>query len=140
MGLTAYSKSIAGGSEATKTNVAEIAPKPRSVGIGEAAVIRDDKGNIVSIVQGEDLVDYVQKPNTSTPNEFVRELESASTIDWGANKRSQSDSERKWIETLIAKHGDDYDAMFWDKNLNLNQQSIGDIRRRAMTWKASVTA
>jgi nucleolar protein 16 len=50
--------------------------------------------------------------------------------------RSQSQREEEWIARLVEKHGDDYKAMFWDKQLNVMQQSEGDLKRRVKKWLA----
>lgn len=54
--------------------------------------------------------------------------------------RLQSTREKDWIEQLVEKHGDDYEAMFKDRTLNVMQQSVGDIKRRVQKWQRTQNA
>lgn len=45
-------------------------------------------------------------------------------------------AEQEWIERLVAKHGDDYRKMFWDRRLNPLQRTENDIRRRVERWRS----
>lgn len=68
---------------------------------------------------------------------IVRELEAAARAGDGGRKRPrmQSQREEEWIERLVRRWGDDYDAMMRDRRLNPGQQSAGDLRKRVKRWK-----
>lgn len=68
---------------------------------------------------------------------IVRELEAAARAGDGGRKRPrmQSRREEEWIERLVRRWGDDYDAMVRDRRLNPGQQSAGDLRKRVKRWK-----
>lgn len=74
--------------------------------------------------------------NTPGQGEIVRILEQQARNGERPAERKQSAREQAWIESLVAKHGDDYHAMFMDRNLNVMQQSEGDIKRRARKYTA----
>jgi nucleolar protein 16 len=65
----------------------------------------------------------------------TRQLEEFAASGVRQAPRGQSQHEEEWIARLVEKHGDDYRAMFWDKHLNVFQQSEGDIKRRVKKWK-----
>ncbi|KIW00295.1 uncharacterized protein PV09_08185 [Verruconis gallopava] len=67
--------------------------------------------------------------------EVTRQLEEFAASGVRSKPRGQSEREQEWIARLVEKHGDDYKAMFWDKELNVMQQSEGDIKRRVKKWK-----
>ncbi|KXH36213.1 ribosome biogenesis protein Nop16 [Colletotrichum simmondsii] len=62
--------------------------------------------------------------------EVIRLLEKEAALPEIKKPRHISQQEREWLERLIAKHGDDYDAMVRDRKLNPMQQTKGDIARR----------
>ena len=68
--------------------------------------------------------------------DVTRQLEEYAASGERRAPRGQSTREEDWIEKLVEKHGDDYKAMFWDKQLNPMQQSEGDLKRRVKKWKA----
>ena len=68
-------------------------------------------------------------------NNIVRELEMQASIDIKKQPRRQSKREEEWIDHLITKYGEDYEAMMKDRKLNPYQQSSGDLKRRAQKWK-----
>lgn len=49
--------------------------------------------------------------------------------------RTQSKREEEWIEKLVAKYGDNVQAMVRDRKLNPMQQTEGDLQRRIRKWK-----
>lgn len=67
---------------------------------------------------------------------IVRELEAAARAGNGGRKRprTQSRREEEWIERLVGRWGDNYDAMVGDRRLNPGQQSAGDLRKRVKRW------
>ncbi|KAI9725641.1 MAG: Nucleolar protein 16 [Chrysothrix sp. TS-e1954] len=54
------------------------------------------------------------------------------------SRRKQSHAERRWCADLIARHGQDYRAMSRDVELNIMQQSEGDVQRRVETYLKEV--
>ncbi|KAI3550956.1 ribosome biogenesis protein Nop16 [Colletotrichum costaricense] len=62
--------------------------------------------------------------------EVIRLLEKEAALPEIKKPRHISQQEKEWLERLIAKHGDDYDAMVRDRKLNPMQQTKGDIARR----------
>lgn len=68
---------------------------------------------------------------------MVRQLEEMARNAPAPVPRTQSEREQDWLADLVEKHGEDYEAMKWDKKLNVYQQSAGDLKRRIMKWKKS---
>ncbi|OHE96369.1 ribosome biogenesis protein Nop16 [Colletotrichum orchidophilum] len=70
--------------------------------------------------------------------EVIRLLEKEAALPEVKKPRHMSQQEREWLERLVAKHGDDYEAMARDRRLNPMQQTRGDIARRVkrLTGKA----
>ncbi|KAF3917920.1 hypothetical protein ABW20_dc0109184 [Dactylellina cionopaga] len=149
LGLTHHLKTATGGKEAQLSKAGAPNPSPISTGLGpqEARITRGEDGAIISIeyakdLQHETLGGYDADENTETPSvlatetDLIRALREQSTM--GIKKeRLQSDRETDWVQRLVEKHGDDYQAMFWDKEMNIRQQSVGDIKRRIKKWKSS---
>lgn len=42
--------------------------------------------------------------------------------------------DRSYMKRLIDKYGDDYEAMFYDKKLNSNQLSLGQLQRKVRDY------
>jgi len=60
----------------------------------------------------------------------IRQLEKEANAPREKTVRHQSEREVEWLEKLVARHGDDTDAMARDLRLNPMQQTGADIRRR----------
>lgn len=131
------------------------------LGANEARIERDEDGNVVRIVygtvEGDEIVsnkkdvegdeedeeeddeeedeEFEGFEDEQPTNSVVQQLEEMARNVIPSAPREQSDREQDWIADLVAKHGDDYEAMKWDKKLNVYQQSAGDLRRRVNKWK-----
>lgn len=109
----------------------------------EGRIIRDDEGNVIGVEvnekkefddEEEEEWTGFQDQGEEEKTEVVRQLEEAAKNGY-SKPHVQSEREMDWAERLINKHGDDFEAMFWDKKLNIYQQSVGDIKRRVYKWK-----
>lgn len=110
---------------------------PSEIPQGEARIIKDSEGNIEKIIYGtKKLIDIdaevVQKQSDS---KVVKELEEYANRPTLKTEKLQSVREQAWLKDLYEKYGDDYNAMQWDKKLNINQNSTGDLKRRIKKWK-----
>lgn len=74
--------------------------------------------------------------NEADKPEVLRLLEEEAARPEEKKPRHQSEQETEWLERLVARHGDDFNAMAWDRKLNPMQQTAADIRRRVKKWKA----
>ncbi|KAK9372707.1 ribosome biogenesis protein Nop16 [Lipomyces chichibuensis] len=109
-----------------------------SKAITEAKIVRDaETGAIIRIeeVKRTEFDDVSISAPTSSTTDVVRQLEEYAARGERKVERTQSEREDAWIEELVSKHGDDYEAMMKDRKLNIWQQSAGDIRRRVEKWK-----
>jgi nucleolar protein 16 len=69
--------------------------------------------------------------------EVLRMLEEEAARPELKKPRHQSEQEAEWLEKLIKRHGENYEAMAWDRKLNPMQQTAGDLRRRVAKLRAS---
>ncbi|QLQ81607.1 hypothetical protein HG537_0F03680 [Torulaspora globosa] len=106
---------------------------------GEARIQRDKNGEVIKVVYGKKKPDSEALNNhnsdKSETTRVVKELESFASRPLQKKERTQSKREEEWLERLYNKYGDDYKKMFFDKKLNIYQQSEGDLKRRIIKWK-----
>ena len=67
----------------------------------------------------------------------VAELEQRASLPEKKYRRKQSEGERVFVETLVAKYGEDYEKMARDTEINYMQRSAGDLKKRIKKWKES---
>ncbi|KAI9664875.1 MAG: Nucleolar protein 16 [Bathelium mastoideum] len=96
----------------------------------------NDPLNEVEDRESED-VSGLDAGSAGVDTRLVQQLKHRASLGERKNKRKQSAREAAWVEALVNKHGDDYDKMVWDKQLNPMQQSMGDIKRRVQHWRES---
>jgi nucleolar protein 16 len=113
---------------------------PEDIPVGEARIVRDDKGEVVKVIYGtkkplDGDLELVEEVKVAPKTEVVKQLEAYANRPLIYKEREQSTREEEWIKTLIDKYGDDYSRMKWDKKLNIHQQSEGDLRKRCLRWK-----
>ncbi|KAK6457241.1 ribosome biogenesis protein Nop16 [Scheffersomyces xylosifermentans] len=109
---------------------------PSEIPEGEARLIRDPETNeVVKVIYGTKKV--VKNTESDVENtSVIKQLEEYAHKHAQIKKdRTPSERENDWLKSLYEKYGDDYEKMKWDKKLNLQQQSAGDLRRRITKWK-----
>lgn len=120
--------------ELTDADIEEI---KKTLGPGEGLIQRDDEGNVVRIIVGEEkshdeILDAEVAP-VEAKTDVVRALEEQAANAFHREKH-QSEFETDWIQKLINKHGDDYKAMFWDKELNVYQQTAAQLKKKCQKY------
>lgn len=108
---------------------------PAEIPEGEARIIRDKETNeVIRVIHG---TKKMPKPEEMTEeNEVIKQLRLEAEKNSKIKKEATpSERECEWAERLYNKHGDDYEAMKWDKKLNPMQQSVKDLRNRILRWK-----
>ena len=75
------------------------------------------------------------KVEESNGRGVISELEEQARHSRSKRPRMQSQREREWIERLVGRWGDDWGGMVWDRKLNPQQQTEGDLKRRIEIWK-----
>ncbi|KAH0551008.1 hypothetical protein GP486_007631 [Trichoglossum hirsutum] len=161
LGLTAKIKHSTGGAENNVSSSSE--PSTNVVAAtttrnrnrtkllpGEARIERAPDGSILRVIHAPPVIPdlgAVSDEDVGADNEMalderapstdvVRQLEEQAKRGVPKAPRMQSAREEEWVERLVAKYGDDYRKMFWDRKLNPMQQSEGDIRKRVLRWKS----
>ncbi|KAI7876810.1 ribosome biogenesis protein Nop16 [Mucor mucedo] len=120
--------------ELTEADIEEI---KKTLGPGEGMIQRDDEGNIVRVIYGEershnDILDAEVAP-VEAKTDVVRALEeqAANGIQ---HEKYHSEFELDWIQKLLKKHGEDYKAMFWDKDLNVYQLTAAQLKKKCSKY------
>ncbi|KAG0174465.1 Nucleolar protein 16 [Apophysomyces sp. BC1015] len=110
----------------------------KSLKPGEGLIQRDDEGNVIRVIVGEakthdEILDEEFAP-VEAKTDVVRALEARAAC--GVTRtRHQTEYEKDWVAQLIEKHGDDYEAMFWDKKLNVYQQTASQLKNKCKKYK-----
>lgn len=86
--------------------------------------------------EDEDEEEWGGIKETGEETEVVKTLIEEARNPAEKKPRYQSEREREWLESLIAKYGDDTAAMARDRKLNPMQQTAADISRRIKKSKA----
>lgn len=111
---------------------------PAQIPEGEARIVRDpETGAVLRVVHGTKKA-APKQVLAPAPGSVVAELEKAAEKYAEINskkERLQSYREKAWCSELYEKHGDDYEAMKWDKKANPTQLSAGDLKKRISKWK-----
>lgn len=139
----------AGGTERTPAAATAAAtPAGEAPRKGMARVVRDEAGNIVDIVEadtetpdtpwGKPLPDSVADSDevetfmpataASGTNKVLTQLESMAA-QAAPVQRHTSTHESQWLADLVAKYGEDIEAMARDRRLNVWQKTQGEIKR-----------
>jgi len=121
--------------------------------VAEVKVERDESGRIVRVIRDENPLGDLLNGLTDSESEgmaddgeewggidtvddqdrplVVRELErQAAQPTEKKLVRHQSEREVEWLRDLMAKHGENVEAMARDRKLNPMQQTAADIRKR----------
>ena len=56
------------------------------------------------------------------------------------NVRHTSTLEAQWLYRLVEKHGEDYDSMMLDKELNPMQHTKAQLKRKIKKWRETTSA
>ena len=100
---------------------------------GEGLIQRDDEGNVIRVIVGRrkthDEILEEEPEAVEAKTEVVRQLEEQAK-NAHKNIKYQSTYQQHWVAQLIDKHGDDYRAMFWDTDLNQNQMTENQLKKK----------
>ncbi|KAI8997578.1 ribosome biogenesis protein Nop16 [Pilobolus umbonatus] len=104
---------------------------------GEGLIQRDDEGNVIRVIVGEekshDEILEQEFPVVEAKTDVVKALESQAA-NGSVHVKVPSEFEKHWVQKLIDKHGDDYKAMFWDKELNVYQQTANQLKKKCQMY------
>lgn len=122
--------------------------------VSEVKVERDATGRIVRVLrEANPLRDRLNELESDSENEteekeheewggidepmdendrpaVIRQLEREANMPVETKARHQSERELEWLQSLVAKYGDDRGAMARDRKLNPMQQTAADITKR----------
>lgn len=111
---------------------------PAQIPEGEARIVRDpETGAALRVVYGTKKA-VVKEVVAPVEDSVVADLERTAKKHAELNskkERHQSAREKVWCRELYEKHGDDYEAMKWDKKANPTQLSAGTLKRTISKWK-----
>ncbi|KAA1474870.1 hypothetical protein DENSPDRAFT_841528 [Dentipellis sp. KUC8613] len=133
----------------------ELPESESSVPKGYGRIIRDEEGNIVDVEMEDETEEVAETAKTTLIEERASFInpETASWVNLGRDTRHDekssrvvqaletvsststpvprfsSNSEKAYLQRLIAKHKQDVDAMARDRGLNPDQRTAGELRR-----------
>jgi len=123
--------------EAQEIDIEEI---KKSLGPEEGIIERDEKGNVIDVIIGrsreeeeEEVFDTEIDP-VPAKTDIIKALEAQATKVFGKYEKYQSEGEKQFIEELIQKYGDDYDAMFRDIKLNIYQHTAAQLKKKCQRY------
>ncbi|PVU96184.1 hypothetical protein BB561_001339 [Smittium simulii] len=128
----------------SKTELKKLIPK------GFALIQRDSSGKVKNVVMGNEDQTNEQNQLGSINEDQTNELpkvepktEIAARLEQfaeNAPKRERwcSDGQLCFAQEMINKHGLDYQAMFWDTKLNVNQHTAKQIERKVKIFLKSL--
>ncbi|PIA18938.1 hypothetical protein COEREDRAFT_38254 [Coemansia reversa NRRL 1564] len=106
----------------------------QSIPQGYGLIERDEDGNIVNVILADDPGDPLDSDfeveNTPAKKEGARILEQYVAEHDERKERWMSVGERQLLQCYLDKHGNDYNAMFWDKQLNRQQLTKRQIQKK----------
>ncbi|KAL1924571.1 uncharacterized protein VTP21DRAFT_4225 [Calcarisporiella thermophila] len=147
LGLMSRLNGLSGGREINEPPKAEelteedIKKLAKTLGPEHGIIQRDEEGNIVNVIIGEaqdpDAIFDAEPEKVEAKTDVVRALEERAS-NAVKTERHQSEGEQKWVQSLIDKYGDDYEAMFRDIKMNKYQQTASQLRKRCEKYLASL--
>ncbi|KAI9269271.1 ribosome biogenesis protein Nop16 [Phascolomyces articulosus] len=121
------------GQEERELTEEDIAKLETTLKPGEGLIQRDDEGNVIRVIVGrqkthDEILEEEPEP-VEAKTDVVRQLEEQAR-NAHKNVKYQSTYQQHWIAQLMDKHGDDYKAMFWDTELNQNQMTANQLKKK----------
>ncbi|RIA96622.1 ribosome biogenesis protein Nop16 [Glomus cerebriforme] len=142
MGLMTSLNGVSGGVEKLYPNEdqdIDIEEIKKTLGPEEGIIERDEKGNVINVVIGrsreeeeEEVFDTKIDP-IPAKTDIVKALE-AQAMNAYKYEVHQPEGEKRFIEELIQKYGDDYDAMFRDMRLNIYQHTAAQLKKKCQKY------
>ncbi|KAJ2711696.1 ubiquitin conjugating enzyme Ubc7/UbcP3, partial [Coemansia sp. Cherry 401B] len=113
----------------------------KSIPAGYGIIERDDAGNVVNVIMGDEPRDPLDSDYEVEPvapkAEGARILEQYALEHQHTRRdRWMSVGERRKLQMFIDKHGTDYSAMFWDSELNQQQLTKRQLQKRIEKYLA----
>ncbi|KAI9505733.1 Nucleolar protein 16 [Coemansia spiralis] len=106
----------------------------KSIPQGYGIIERDEEGNIINVIMAEDpqnpLDSDYEVEKVTAKKEGAKILEEYANSMEERKERWISQGERRKLQNFIDVHGTDYNAMFWDKDLNKQQLTKRQIQKK----------